>query len=113
MSHPMIELSLVSGVGQPAAYAMVVLAEDLRPRTGDPAVRARVEQRTGRSCCRRSTASVADYEQLRMIVIAREPWSIENGCLTPTMKIKRSRIEAAVAPQVERWYAGRGTVHWA
>ncbi len=35
---------MVSGVGQPAAYALVVLAEDLRPRTGDPAVRAQVEQ---------------------------------------------------------------------
>ena len=40
---------------------------------------------------------VADYERLQMLVIAKEPWSIENGCLTPTMKIKRSRIEAAVA----------------
>ena len=31
-AHPMVELSLVSGVGQPAAYAMVILAEHLRPR---------------------------------------------------------------------------------
>ena len=56
---------------------------------------------------------LADYEQLRMIVVAQEPWSIENGCLTPTMKIRRSRIEAAVAPQVERWYGDRQTVQWA
>ena len=41
--HPLVELSLVSGVGQPAAYAIVVLAEDLRPRVGDPAVRAQVQ----------------------------------------------------------------------
>jgi len=46
-------------------------------------------------------------------VIASEPWSIENGCLTPTMKIKRSRIEAAVSPNVEAWYASHGAVHWA
>jgi long-subunit acyl-CoA synthetase (AMP-forming) len=48
-----------------------------------------------------------------MIVVVREPWSIENGFLTPTMKIKRARIEAAVAPQVEGWYAGRDRVQWA
>ena len=35
-AHPMVEMSLVSGVGQPAAYAMVVLAEELRPRLADP-----------------------------------------------------------------------------
>ena len=55
---------------------------------------------------------LADYEQLRMIVVAREPWSIENGCLTPTMKIRRTRIEAAVARQVERWYDDRQRVQW-
>lgn len=39
-THPMVELSLVSGMGQAAAYAMVVLAEDLRPRLKDGAVRS-------------------------------------------------------------------------
>ena len=58
-------------------------------------------------------ANVADYEQLRMIVVAREPWSIENGCLTPTMKIKRNRIEAAVDQKVEKWYSTKGPVIWA
>jgi long-chain acyl-CoA synthetase len=56
---------------------------------------------------------LADYEQLRMIVVAREPWSIENGCLTPTMKIKRSRIEAGVEPQLRAWYEGAPGVLWA
>ena len=47
-----------------------------------------------------------------MIVVVREPWSIENGCLTPTMKIKRGRIEAAVQPQVDGWYASGDRVVW-
>jgi len=47
-----------------------------------------------------------------MIVIAREPWAIENGFLTPTMKIKRSRIEASVADRVAAWYASGETVIW-
>jgi long-subunit acyl-CoA synthetase (AMP-forming) len=48
-----------------------------------------------------------------MLVIAREPWSIEAGTLTPTMKIKRNRIENNVAPQVEGWYALNRKVLWA
>jgi long-subunit acyl-CoA synthetase (AMP-forming) len=33
--HPLVELSCVSGVGQPAAYGMVVLAEDIRGKVSD------------------------------------------------------------------------------
>jgi hypothetical protein len=29
------------------------------------------------------------------------------------MKIKRTRIESAVAPLVDRWYAGNRPVQWA
>jgi long-chain acyl-CoA synthetase len=111
-SHPMIEMSMVSGVGQPSAYALVVLSETIRPKQKDPAFRAEVEQELG-ALLKRVNANRADYEQLRMLVIAPEPWSIENGCLTPTMKIKRARIESQVAPTVETWYATKGTVMWA
>jgi len=111
LANPMVELAMVSGVGQPAAYALVVLAESLRPRTGDAAVRAQVEQELG-ALLKQVNARVADYERLQMIVVAREPWTIENGCLTPTMKIKRSRIEEGAAPQLEAWYAGNGKVVW-
>jgi long-subunit acyl-CoA synthetase (AMP-forming) len=55
---------------------------------------------------------VADYEQLHMIVIAREAWTVENGLLTPTMKIKRNRIEDVAAAQVDAWYSSPGKVVW-
>ena len=111
-AHPMVELSLVSGVGQPSAYAMVVLVESLRPQMGDPIVRARVQAELGQ-LLQSVNGQLVEYEKLRMIVVAPEPWSIENGCLTPTMKIKRGRIEALMSPQVEVWYASRAAVHWA
>ena len=108
---PMVELSLVSGVGQQAAYAMVVPAESLRPRLTDPAVRVEfIEEMT--AVLSRVNSKVADYEQLKMIVVARDPWSMDNGFLTPTMKIKRSRIEAAVDPEVEKWFSAKGPVVW-
>lgn len=110
-SHPMIELSLVSGVGQPAAYAIVLLSETLRPRQHEASVRAEVTAELAR-LLDEVNASVADYEQLKMLVVAREPWSIENGCLTPTMKIKRGKIEKMLEPEVERWYADKQKVLW-
>ncbi len=110
-AHPMIELSMVSGVGQPSAYAMVVLAETLRPRLGDAEVRAGVERELAQ-LLKNVNAELADYEQLRMLVVAQEPWSIENGYLTPTMKIRRNRIETAVHPRMESWYASKDSVCW-
>jgi long-subunit acyl-CoA synthetase (AMP-forming) len=111
-AHAMVELCMVSGVGQPSAYAMVVLAEALRPRLGDPDVRAEVERELTQ-LLKDVNRQLADYEQLRMLVIAPEPWSIENGFLTPTMKIRRNRIETAVHANMEQWYASQGAVHWA
>jgi long-subunit acyl-CoA synthetase (AMP-forming) len=107
----MIETVMVSGVGQPAAYALVVLSEELRPQARDPAVRAQVEAELG-ALLAKVNAQVADYEQLKMIVIAKEPFSVENGLLTPTMKIRRARIEKAVAPDLDRWYGAKGSVVW-
>ena len=110
-AHPMVEMSLVSGVGQPAAYAMILLSETLRPRQHEPSVRDEVNAELSR-LLDDVNAAVADYEQLKMFVIAREPWSIENGCLTPTMKIKRGRIEKMIEPEIERWYANKQKVLW-
>ncbi len=111
-AHPMIEMSIVSGVSQPSAYAMVVLSETLRPQVKDAAVRAHIEAELS-TLLQSVNAGLADYEKLRMLVIANEAWSIENGYLTPTMKIKRSRIEAAVENQVPSWYEQGGAVFWA
>jgi long-chain acyl-CoA synthetase len=111
-AHALIETSLVSGVGQPSAYAMVVLAEHLRPKQGDAAFRLDAEAQLT-ELLKEINSQLADYEKLQMIVIAKEPWTIENGSLTPTMKIKRNRIEKDVSGLVEGWYAGRAKVQWA
>jgi len=110
-AHPMIELSMVSGSGFESAYALVVLAEDLRPKLKQSEVRTEVEKALA-DLLAEVNQGIADYERLKMLVVASEPWSIENGCLTPTMKIKRSRIEYAVQHQLDNWYASRNSVIW-
>jgi long-subunit acyl-CoA synthetase (AMP-forming) len=110
-AHPRIEMSMVSGVGQPSAYALVVLAESVRPTVKDAAVRAQLTAELAQ-LLKDVNAELPHYEQLQMLVVAPEPWSIENGMLTPTMKIKRSRIESAVEPNLATWYAGGVAVLW-
>jgi long-chain acyl-CoA synthetase len=111
-AHPMIEQSMVSGVGQPAPYAMIMLNETLRPRLSDPATRRHVEADLA-ELLRVTNDSLVSHERLARLVISNEPWTIENGCLTPTMKIKRSRLEAMAAPVIGAWYAASGPVVWA
>ena len=111
-SHPMIEMSMVSGVGQPAAYAMVILSEELRPKQNDPAFRKEVESELAQ-LLKSVNAELPDYEKLQMIVISKDPWTIENGFLTPTMKIRRGRIEEGVAARVDAWFDTKGKVQWA
>lgn len=40
----------------------------------------------------RQLASLSPHEQVRRIAVCHEPFTIENGLLTPTMKVKRQQI---------------------
>jgi len=111
-ADPWIEAAMVSGANHPFPYALVVLAEDLRPRMGDPAFRAEVETEMGR-LLDSVGSKLTDAQRPRMIVVLKEPWTIENGCLTPTMKVRRYQVEATVAGQVDGWYAAGQRVRWA
>lgn len=111
-NHPLVEMSLVGGASHEAAFAMVVLAEDLRPRQKDAAVRAEVQSALT-TLLAEVNSQVADYEKLKFIVVAEQPWQIENGMLTPTMKIKRANIEKAIEPKLDAWYAANRPVQWA
>jgi long-subunit acyl-CoA synthetase (AMP-forming) len=51
-----------------------------------------------------------NYEHIRKIVIVEEDWTIENECLTPTMKIKRPFIEQKYHANFESWYAHQETI---
>lgn len=109
--HPLIELSCVSGVGQPAAYAMVVLAEDVRKTQSEPATRQRVQTELA-ELLDKVNGTLSGYEQLQFLVVMPKPWSIEDGTLTPTMKLKRARIEQVVAPLLDGWFGAKTPVVW-
>jgi len=45
------------------------------------------------------------YAQVRRAAVLPEPWSIENGLLTPTMKVKRAKVIEAHQSEYQRIYA--------
>jgi long-subunit acyl-CoA synthetase (AMP-forming) len=108
--HPLLELSCVSGVGEPAAFAYVVLGEEIRKKL-DEAAKADIERQLG-ELLDKTNASLSTYEQMQFLVIAKEPWSIENGFLTPTMKVKRAKIEEHIKPKIAGWFDGKKKVLW-
>jgi len=45
------------------------------------------------------------YIRVRRVVATREPWTVENGLLTPTLKVKRERAQEKFDAEIERAYA--------
>lgn len=56
-------------------------------------------------------AELPPYEKVAQIFVTREDWRIDNGLLTPTMKLKRKAIEAAYQGLVDS-HLGAATVIW-
>ena len=107
-----VEASCVSGAGFPQPYAQIVVAEDLRERLNDISVKQGIESGV-EELFSAVNAKVEHHERLQFIAIVSDDWSIANGFLTPTMKIKRQAIEDATKDRVEGWYNEGKKVFWA
>ena len=46
------------------------------------------------------------YAQVRRVTIAADPWTIENGLLTPTLKLKRAKVMERFNAEIDGMYAG-------
>jgi long-chain acyl-CoA synthetase len=110
-AHPKLEVVCVGGANQPATFALALLSEDTRKHLAGGGDRGAIETELG-SLMEEVNASLDPHEQLQFITVVREPWTIDNGFLTPTMKIRRNIIEKHYEPQLERWYEQRQAVVW-
>jgi len=110
-AHPKIEAVCVCGANQAATYALMLLSEDTRKAlaSGLPREALGLELR---GLMKEVNAALNPHEQLEFAVVVKEPWTTDNGFLTPTMKIRRNIIEERYEPQVERWFEARQPVIW-
>jgi long-chain acyl-CoA synthetase len=56
-------------------------------------------------------ARLLNHERVSHFVLVREAWTVDNGCMTPTMKIRRNVLEARFADEVAALNA-KQPLHW-
>jgi len=110
-TDPHVELSVVAGAGHPVTHAVIQLSEEVLPRLGDPGMKDRLTADL-ETMLKRVNAEIEEFERLGFVVVAKDRWTIEEGQLTPTMKIKRGAIEEMYATQLEGWYGAGAKVIW-
>jgi len=112
-NHPDIEICCVTGVEQPQPYALVMLAEESQAEQQNGTLDHDRLDAEFRQLLEQINATLEHHEQLAFLVVVKEAWSMEEGFLTPTMKIKRNKIEARYEPQTDDWFAMKQPVIWA
>jgi long-chain acyl-CoA synthetase len=111
VTHTAIEACCVTGASLGQPVALVMLNMDSAQRVADPAVRKALEESLAAHM--ESINRLLDpHEQLDCLVVVAESWTVDNDLVTPTLKVKRNRIEAVYAQNYERWVAERKPVVW-
>jgi long-chain acyl-CoA synthetase len=102
-----IEQVCVVGMGIPQPLALTVLSA-----LGKTKSKQQLIQSLSASLVE-INAGLESYEKLEKAVIMQGDWSIGNGLMTPTMKVKRNEVEKIHVPKYSTWYhAKEGVVIW-
>jgi hypothetical protein len=99
------------GAGMATPCAVVVLSEDARQRSAQPEERKQLEASLTATLERINRDGEA-HEKIAFIAIADGPWSIGNGLLTPTLKVKRNALEFAYRELLQIWAQDSRPVIW-
>jgi long-chain acyl-CoA synthetase len=115
VQEPLFEQAMVVGEGRPHLAALLVLKRDewekLAASLGlkadepgalaQPAAQAAVMRRI-----KTALRGFPRYARVRAVVLTLEPWSVENGLITPTLKLRRTQIEQRFHAEIEHLFAG-------
>ena len=102
--NPNFEQICVMGSGLPAPVAVVVLSPSAKTLP-----RERVEESLV-DTLNSVNEQLESHERLGAIFVARDEWTIENELLTPTLKLKRDRLEEKYQALISR--SADSTVVW-
>jgi long-chain acyl-CoA synthetase len=115
LHDPLLDQVMICGEGKPYLVALAVLNAELWPHIAakvgvrhdmpesltDSNVEAKVLRRIARNI-----SAFPGYAKVHRVLLLRDPWTIENGMLTPTLKLKRTAVSKQFALQIEELYKG-------
>ncbi len=113
--EPLFEQAMVVGEGKPFLAVLLVLnAAEWRTLALDLALDPDAPGSLGERGARHRVldllrAPLRDFPrhaQVRAAWLTLEPWTIENGLITPTLKLKRAEMELRFAAAIRALYAG-------
>ena len=110
--HPDIEACAVTGANYSQPLALVMLSQDAVTRCAAADARAELVVSLTQHLAA-VNAKLAPHERLDCLAAVSIAWTPENGFVTPTLKVKRMRVEEAYADQYDDWLAQRKPVVWA
>jgi len=110
---PLFEQATVLGEGRSYLTALLVLNGDLwgglaREYGLDPGnLDSLNDSRLLKDMLKRVRAALRDfpgYAKIRRATLTLEPWTVENGLLTPTLKVKRAQVADRYRDAIDRMY---------
>ncbi len=115
LHDPLFDQVMVFGEARPYLVAVAVLNHDAWLRfANETGVRpdmpeALTDSRVQGKILKRIALNLREfpgYAKVNRVLLLQEPWSIENGLLTPTLKIRRAKVAERYADQIRQLYEG-------
>jgi len=109
--HAAVEACCVTGANLGQPLGIVMLNAEAIARSGTSGGRGELEASLGEHLKTINTA-LDPHEQLDALILVTEPWTVDNGFITPTLKVKRNQIDEAYASNYVAWANARKPVVW-
>ncbi len=112
-TDPLFEQTMVIGEGQPHLILLAVLNEEMWGQIAKESGIStdKEEFATGQvqqlltERCERLMAQFPGYAYIHRVIPCPEPWTVENGLLTPTMKVKRKSVMHSLQKEIDDAYS--------
>ncbi|MDD5057665.1 MAG: long-chain fatty acid--CoA ligase [Sideroxydans sp.] len=116
LHDPLIDQIMIYGEGRPYLVALAVLNPEVwlhiaakvgvRPDMPESLTDSNVEAKVLRRIAR-NLSGFPGYAKVHRVLLLREPWTIDNGLLTPKLSLKRDRVVSQFSAQIEQLYKKR------
>ncbi len=106
---PVFEQVLVLGEAKPYLAAIAVLNDDEWAKAANDANIDPASEKAEKVLVQRIAQRIKGfpgYAQVRKVTVAKEKWTIDNGLMTPTLKLKRNVIVDKYKNEIEEMYKG-------